>query len=300
LKTLVTASDRSYGWYVLNLVGSIQSNSNVFDQIIIYDLGLSSIQRYVLSHIRGVELKKIPPFISHWQACWSWKSWVWQDAPDGEVLYLDAGMSVLRPLTEVIKAIEKDGYFVVAQSFLSDKVIPKEYYKAFDLDPSIGKRDVLAGGVIGFRKSGDFYNEVILPVCQQIKEGYNLGWSLSEADRNTGINYVEGSPARGCELFRHDQTLLTMQAYKWRESIRVHPMPKYAGWQSPHEDPEQLIWHHRRSNTYPYTKQALYRSSIASIFARLNILLKSPRTAQFLNPANYLSYARKRIVKSKK
>ena len=42
---LATAADEPYGYHALNLIGSVKANSDVFDAIVVYDLGLSPWQR---------------------------------------------------------------------------------------------------------------------------------------------------------------------------------------------------------------------------------------------------------------
>jgi len=45
---LASAADAAYGYHLLNLVGSIRRNSDVFDRIEAFDLGLTGHQRRLL------------------------------------------------------------------------------------------------------------------------------------------------------------------------------------------------------------------------------------------------------------
>jgi hypothetical protein len=57
---LASAADRRYGWWLLNLVGSVHANARGdVDTIVLYDLGLSPLQRRLAASIRGVELRPV-------------------------------------------------------------------------------------------------------------------------------------------------------------------------------------------------------------------------------------------------
>ncbi len=68
---LITAANRSYFLTVLNLIGSVQRNSDIFSSITIYDLGLTAWQKQLLSQIVSVEVRPIADFTPHWRQCWS-------------------------------------------------------------------------------------------------------------------------------------------------------------------------------------------------------------------------------------
>ena len=63
---LASAADERYGYHLLNLIGSVKANSDVFDEIVVYDLGLSAHQRRLVDGVQGVEVRTVPPFVPHW------------------------------------------------------------------------------------------------------------------------------------------------------------------------------------------------------------------------------------------
>src|SRR5579884_266711 len=77
---LASAADERYGDWLLNLVGSVHANANVFDRIEVYDLGLGRMQRRRLAAARGVELLTVPSFVPHWRQGFTWKTWIWRHA----------------------------------------------------------------------------------------------------------------------------------------------------------------------------------------------------------------------------
>src|SRR4051794_23299854 len=95
---LATGADERYGWWLLNLLGSIHANSRgVFDRIVAYDLGLDPLQRRLPDGVPGVEVRAAPPFAPHWRQGFTWKPWIWAHVDAGEdVFWIDAGTTVLR------------------------------------------------------------------------------------------------------------------------------------------------------------------------------------------------------------
>jgi hypothetical protein len=262
---LATACNSEYADEALNLVGSVQTHSNLFDRIFVYDLGMTRRQRQRLSGIDGVEVKPVTAFAVHWQACWSWKPWVWANAAQeaDSVVYLDAGVEVLRSLHAINELIDKNGYFVVSQfeslsgGHTVGQIIPSDYYDMFNLSESINKHPVVAGGLVGFKTGGDFYKHVVLACLELVKKGYNLGWSDKELFRNSGFNYMDSPPIRDCPWFRHDQTLLNILLYTKIKRPIVLPMDIY-GAATRHTHPDQLIWNTRRYGNLAYVGKINY------------------------------------------
>src|SRR4051794_36731326 len=90
--TLASAADRRYGWWLLNLVGSVHANAREsFDGIVLYDLGLSPLQRRLATSIQGVELRVVPEFVPHWREGFTWKTWVWRHLDVPRLVWIDAG-----------------------------------------------------------------------------------------------------------------------------------------------------------------------------------------------------------------
>src|SRR3954454_8672307 len=90
---VATACDRSFDDLALNLIGSLHRHDRQVDRILVYDLGMTAVQRARVRGIDGVELRTVSPFVDHWRACFTWKPWIWNDAAHDtrRVLWLDAG-----------------------------------------------------------------------------------------------------------------------------------------------------------------------------------------------------------------
>jgi len=261
---LASAADERYGDWLLNLVGSVHANANVFDRIEVYDLGLGRMQRRRLAAARGVELLTVPSFVPHWRQGFTWKTWIWRHAETETLLWLDAGVSVLRRVDDPLEQIAQRGYFAVSSGHKVVDIVPSDYYARFDLDPARATGEAIAAGIFGFRTSHPFFDEVIVPTYDAAAAGFSLGFSAGEAEKLAiGIQKLEQPIVRDCRLFRHDQTLLNIFLYRARESPYVNDVYQYGGWMSRHDHPEQVFWSHRRRGDFAYVPRVRYRWSYA-------------------------------------
>jgi len=228
---LASAADARYGNWVINLVGSVQRRSDLFDRMVVYDLGLTPFQRRLLSGMKGVEIAEVPPFVPHWRQGRTWKTWIWTHLEADTVVWLDAGITVLRPLTDFFAQSEERGYFVVSQGVAAGESMPSDYYALYGLPPSFADELSIAAGILAFRRDAPFFANVIEPTFEDAVAGRNLGFSAAEAVK---LNH-------GLDLYM------------------------YGGWKSPHDHPEQVIWSHRRSGDFRFLPRVRYRGRIAVV-----------------------------------
>ena len=256
-----TGADERYGYHLLNLLGSLQANSDVFDRVVAYDLGLDVRQRALLERVPRVEVRTVPPFVEHWRQAFTWKPWVWTHLDAGEtVFWLDAGATLLRSLSPALEAIDARGYFVVSQGGELRDIAPPDYLARFRLPPGAESGEYVAAGIIGFRVGGDFYERVVAPTYDDCLEGLNLGFSADEATtKNVGLARLENPPVRACRHFRWDQTLLNLHLAQELPDRVVAGIDEYAGVRTPNEHPHQVIWAHRRQGDLRYLKRIRYR-----------------------------------------
>jgi len=262
---LVSAADARYGDWLINLVGSVQRRSNIFDRILVYDLGLTAFQRRLLEGALGVETRNVPPFVPYWREAFTWKPWIWTNVDADAVVWLDAGLTVLRPLSAFVAGIAERGYFVVSQHVKNRDCIPSDYYSLYDIPHSVGDRDVIAAGIVGFRKDSDFYSRVITATFDDVLVGRNLGYSPGDADRFGRSDDRGRDVVRDCPIFRWDQPLLNIHFYRTFADPVVAELDQFAGFRSPHDHPEQVIWNHRRRGDYRYLPRVEYRPAVAFV-----------------------------------
>jgi hypothetical protein len=256
---LATAADRSYGYHALNLVGSVLRNSDVFERLEVFDLGLTPHQRTLLAAVPRVELRPVPAFTPHWAQCFTWKPWGWMQIEADRVFWLDSGATVLRSLEPALTQIGELGYFVVSQGNELRDIVPPDYFELYGVPEAYGTRPYVAAGIIGFAPGGDFFRRVLVPTYEDVLAGRNLGYSAGEVHgKNRGIGWMDSPPIRDCRHFRWDQTLLNIHLALELPDAKVADLDEYAGWRSPRDHPRQVIWSHRARGDLGYLKRVPY------------------------------------------
>jgi hypothetical protein len=163
-------------------VGSIKRNSDIFDRVEVFDLGLSPQQRGLLAAVPGVHVRDVSPFSPHWSQGFTWKPWAWTQVSADRVFWLDAGSSVLRSLSRALDQIDELGYFLVSQGNELGDIVPPDYFRLYGLPQSYARRTYVAAGIIGFRPDSGFHRRIILPTYQDCLAGRNLGFSAGEIE----------------------------------------------------------------------------------------------------------------------
>jgi hypothetical protein len=300
MTVLASAANERYGFHLLSMLGSVQRNSDVFEAIVVYDLGLSRRQRSLLDAIEAVDVRTVPPFSPHWAQGFTWKPWIWVHLDAERVFYLDAGAMVLRNLDPVLAQIEQRGFWVVGQGFPVSSLVPRDY-----LEPGLvelaERRTSVAAGIIGFQTRGPFWEQVVLPTYEDCLAGRNLGYSPHEEARlNYGLGYGQSPPQRDAEHFRWDQSVLNVHFLRAFPDAEIADVYEFAGWQSPHDHPRQVIWSHRRRGDYRYLAAARYRgrARLAAhiVLLRLRLEIWRKRNARFFQPSSYVRKLRSRAA----
>jgi hypothetical protein len=297
-KVFASAADRRYGYHLLNLVGSVKTNSNVFDRIVVYDLGLSEHQRTLLDSVRDVEVHAMPRFVPHWSQGFTWKPWIWTHVDADELFYLDAGATVLRSLAPALAQIAERGYFVVSQGNKLRDIVPPAYFELYELDEKLAGRPYVAAGIIGFRTEGEFWERVVVPTYDDCLAGHSLGFSAADAERrNSGLAYEEAPVIHDCLNFRWDQTILNIHLAQEMPDAQVAGIDQYAGVRSRREHPRQVIWAHRARGDLrylwrlPYTGPGAPRARLFGIRHRLQWWVKLHD--KYARPSTYVWKVRK-------
>lgn len=269
---LASAADERYGYQLVNLIGSVRANSDVFDEILAFDLGLDRRQRRLLEDMPGVRIAAVPPFVPHWRQGRTWKTWIWTHVDADVLFWLDAGVTVMRSLRDAVTLARARGYFVVSQGHPLRDSIPSDYYDLYGFPRALADRDSIAAGIMAFDKHSPFYESVIVPTHDDAIGRRSLGFSTGEvAGRNVGLDRVESPPVRDCPHFRWDQTILNLRFYLGVADPVIASLDEYAGWRSPHDHPTQVIWSHRRTGDLPYLSRAPHslRSRALGLLVRL-------------------------------
>jgi hypothetical protein len=297
---LASAASERYGFHLLNMIGSVQTNSpGSFERIVVYDLGLSGRQRRLASSIDGVELRPMPHFSPHWAQGFTWKPWIWTHVEADAIFYLDAGATVLRRLSGVTKQIAERGYWVVSQGHAASTIFPSSWYELYGITREAAERPAVAAGIIGFRTSGRFWDDVVVPTYEDCLAGRSRGFSAHEVERiNRGFGRDDSPPLYDAQVFRHDQSVLNARLLvAYPDDLVVADLDEYAGFRSPRDHPEQVIWSHRRGGDFRFIPRARYRGRIAAVgIAWGTAMFLRNRTRHYrwlLRPAVYAHVARR-------
>jgi len=222
---ILTAASESYGSSVLALIGSLDLNWPQHPPVLVYNIGLDEKTLSILK-AHNIAVKGVPHFCDHWRKHFTWKIWCWNDAPAENILWLDAGIVVMRPLDELFVTLDQVGYFVIPtyHSLTENASLQSCECCGVTSDFRNGKM-TLAGGIIGFNKQQDI-------IAKILKE------ALFVAQNEKCIKATE-------PLHRHDQAIISLLFYKYLDSLIVLDGIMYGGWISPKQTPGQKIWVHR-------------------------------------------------------
>jgi len=224
-RLIVTAASKAYGPSLLAFLGSLTVNWPEHPPVRVYDIGLDETTLATLAEHK-IPVKKVPPFCPHWRKHFTWKIWCLNDAPAQDVLWMDAGLVLLKPLDEVFEALEHQGYFLVPNYQLLDWEASEAACEGSGVSAEFRNgKSTLAGGLMGFRKRGK--------ALRVIEE------ALSAA-------LVEKHIAATEPTHRHDQALISLLMYKHFEQVVMADGIIYNGWRSPNQSPGQKLWVHRR------------------------------------------------------
>ena len=291
---LATGADARYGYQLVNLIGSVRANSDVFDKVVAFDLGLEPAQRTLLADVRRVEVHTVPEFAPHWRQGRTWKTWIWTHVDADRLFWLDAGTTVLRTLQPALRQVDDHGYFVVSQGHPVGESIPSDYYELYGFPREHASRDTIAAGILAFQVGSDFYDRVVVPAHEDAVNGRSIGFSPADLPgRNAGLDHTDTPMLRDCLHFRWDQTVLNLRFYLGVDDPVVADLDEYAGWRSAHDHPRQVIWSHRRTGDLPYLSRApaSLRGRLSGTLYRVRWWRK--RRERWFTPRTYALKARR-------
>lgn len=254
-----TVADEKYFYLLKNLIGSIHHNDvDNLEEIAVFDLGFNTEQKKELLRMEKVKVYSVEmvnpdlltPFeTSHVPRCcdvevlnsskpvnhgritrgyFAWKPVIIKQALElfSYFLYLDSGMTVLKPLDDLFNYIQKKGYFFISSAMCYPAgAKPLSFFNIANrctkkvLDDIVSKMDIdtqqrildenaveLAGGIQGIsRNNSIIVNEYVMPMYEH---AHDLSYFADD-----------GSAPFGYGEARHDQILFSIYAYKLNLTI---------------------------------------------------------------------------------
>ena len=222
-----TISDDKHFPLLLNLIGSVHKhNYNELNEIMVFNLGLREDHIQELNNIDKVkiyEIEKTNPDIlkdiqtdknRYVKGLFSWKPVIIKQALDihNEILYLDAGTTLLKPINILFEHIKENGYLFFDCGHSIKWMTTNHVINKFELNKEENKwllDDNVFGIDAGFQGiSRKIYNDYVLPM-------YELSKDIN--------NFVDnGTCPQGWGTGRHDQTLFSILARKLKYNILIH------------------------------------------------------------------------------
>lgn len=278
---IVAACDAKHAPFLFNAIASFEDRFPDHPQIVIYDIGLSWLQRQELRRFHNLELRAMPRFVAHWNLNWSWKLFALTDVQSRFVIYLDlANVVIQRSLAPWFLSIRQRGYLVISNGQTLGEITPTDYWKLHELDPdALRAQPTFGAGIIGFDRTAAAFR-AIEQALHCTMQGLNLGRSATELSRNYRPDIV-----RDCPCFRADQTLLNLAFRQvFGLGLQVRRAGRYCGGGGPSDHPGQYLWYARRSKAslvylfaQPQSADLLYLVNRALWFTKLGLtrMLKS-------------------------
>lgn len=264
---IVTACDSKHAPFLINALASIKVKFPDHPKIVIYDTGLSFLDKWELSRIDFIEVRGIPRFVPHWNINWSWKLYVITNENAQYLLYLDLPNFVfMRNIRNWFLSIEKNSYFLVSNGQNLGDITPSDYWRKFGLDiSSFQQKETFGAGIIGIDKNSTVYN-AISEAMTAVMNGLNLGRSINERNSNYKPNII-----RDCVCFRADQTVLNLSFYSYfSHELEIRKPENYVGQYNIVIRKSQYLWYARRTQkSLIYSQVLISNSKFAHVVNRL-------------------------------
>ena len=257
-------SDASHFPLLKNLIGSIHDVDFAhLGQIAVFDLGLSSQQRNALQTMHKVQVydveTKNPDVLRYFKTqnngrmirgWFAWKPIIMRQALDmfPEILYLDAGTTVLNSVDHLFEHIAQHGYFLmsVGPHNIESRLTKPVYENIVAPQSQMRKKiimdkntSMIDAGLQGLSRA--MYKNYLLPVC--------------ECTKDLSLFADDGTAPMGFGAGRHDQTLFSIYAYLNQMEINQQgwsnltidnlPHPIHIHWDQNHINDQTMIFRSR-------------------------------------------------------
>ena len=215
---IVTATDERFFPCLLNFIGSIHRvNFDDLNEISVFDLGLAQEQRQLLNTISKVKIYTIemthPELLKHFitrpdgkraRGWYAWKPVVIKQALDmfPDILYIDSGIIILRPLNNLCNYIRKNGYFFVDCGHSINRMTTQYVKEKFNLE-SPELQWLLSPFTFGISAGFQGLTHVLY-------ESYIL--PMYKLSKNLQAFVDDGTTPQGFGTGREDQTLFSIYA----------------------------------------------------------------------------------------
>jgi len=211
---IVTAANNIYYDTLCTLISSVHKHSyNFIDSIVVYDIGLDSNQKDMLSKISKVTIKTFDlklPFADylnpkgHAYKCFCLYN---EKQYARNILWLDAGVMLLQNVEEIFNIIDKEDIFLVGDVHLNKNYTKKKCIEIMKATESEINDVQLSSGILGYKSKGKYQ--------KLIDEAFNY---------STIAECVLGDE----ENHRHDQSIYSILASRFK--CKKYDIDRYGYW----------------------------------------------------------------------
>jgi lipopolysaccharide biosynthesis glycosyltransferase len=212
---IVTAADRKYFDSLRTLISSIHKHSyEVVDKIIVYDIGLdpeevkrlNNIEKVCVKEFSNIEIPYKHYLLPKGHAYKLYCVYEFKQLAKN-ILWLDAGVMLLKDIHEIFNIIELEDIFLVGDVHLNKNYTKKACIQAMNATENELNDTQLSSGILGYKSNGK-YQKLI--------------------DEAFEYSKIEDCVVGDEENHRHDQSVYSILASRY--SCKKHDINKYGYW----------------------------------------------------------------------
>ena len=223
-RVLVTAATPAYVPAAANLLASLKQLPDETDcQAIVYVWkNVTEEQKQTLYASGATEVRNFPEEFGPWPEFWNpqhfaWKLWLHADmnnriVPGTSILYLDAGIVLVSPITAIWQAIEADDIFILDDDEqTNERWCHPTFCQELQVSPAELKTNQIWAGCVGFKADGKYVTSI-----------HKTAIGLAETKKDVIVGEKWSPYSATCLGHRHDQSILSILTL--RQSVPRWPL----------------------------------------------------------------------------
>ena len=209
-RVFVTATNAKYVEAAVNVIASMKQYEPNTPKIVYVWKDVSPEHKEALMKYGAAEIRNFPENNGPWTDFWqpqhfAWKLWLHVDAmnkaPAGtSILYLDAGIAIATPLTDIWNTIETDDIFLINDNEqTNERWCHPTFCKELQVTPAELAANQVLGGCIGYKVGGKYADSV-----------FRRAISIAEDKRDVIVGEKWSPYSQTCLGHRHDQSIVSI------------------------------------------------------------------------------------------
>ena len=225
------------------------------------------------------------PWLDFWEPQhYGWKLWIIYQNLSQPGIYIDAGVMVARPITDIYDIIEKEGTFLLEDENLNRNWCHEKFTKMMNCTEEELNSKQLQAAVLGWNTS--------IPAAKKL---FTHSFYYTKArDILVGEKWETGSKGH-----RHDQSILSILSY--REKINRRPLAKFTTCESYSAaiQGNYAFYHHRGNvnmgTTLPTLQEPIKQTEFANKITEAAVINLDKRNDRYKSFADFHSYMNDKV-----